>query len=110
MGSKHLADTQCRYDKLRCSELSCELGHLFLLVHDTGKLIGSEIHTLSARRAISNYGSLACRKDQDALDFFSPKAVHDFITVREGSGGLPVAGNSDWRGNRESLEEQVGFL
>lgn len=105
MGSKHLAYIQCCCDKLRCNDLSCERGLLFLLVHSTGKSIRSEIHTSSTRLGISNYGGLTCKKEEAVLDFFNPNAVHDFISVVDGSGGLPVAGNRDWRGNRASLEE-----
>lgn len=105
MGSKHLAYIQRCCDNLQCSDLSCERGHLFLPAHDTGKSIRSEIHTLSARLAISSYGGLACRKEGAVLDFFNPNAVHDFNSVIDGSGGLLVAGNRDRRGNRASLEE-----
>lgn len=74
-------------------------------MHDTGKSVRSEIHTSPTRLDISNYGGLACWKEEAVLDFFNPNAVHDFSSVTDGSGGLLVAGHRDWRGNRASLEE-----
>lgn len=40
-----------------------------------------------------------------SLIFFNPNAARDFISVMDGGGSLPVAGNRGWRGNRACLEE-----
>lgn len=72
-------------------------------MHDTGKSVRFEIHTSSTRLDISSYGGLTCRKEEAVLDFFNPKTMSDFISVM--GGGLPVAGNRVWRGDRASLEE-----
>lgn len=103
MDSKHLAYVQHCCDELQCTDLSCKQRHLFLLVHNTGKSLGSEIHTLFTLLGVSNYGSLTCNKEEAAPDF-NPNAVREFISVREDIGGLPMAGNRDWRVNRASLK------